>query len=344
MFGRYLEDHQQARTIMLPGAFVGTPTSYWYMATGIHLLHAGASDDPVVEALAFKSGMPAKQLVDQPTASESDVQRKMQTSENVDASDVDAALFARIMPFTLPGYVENAADVQSSLKAELVSTVTSNMANEKVKEWINDVEFPESTPDWISSEDEWSDYDEDKRTSIGDERTSVHDVAGDERTAMRQLAMSPSNLRPMTANYEASAPSKLEDKEHHAGKSIVNAMDDQVLAAMIEGEELLAQRIELMCEKSGERPVDVQAMYIHKLCLCPHVAPHDWSKCSYAHEGEIARRRDPATHSANPCSCYEKNQTCARADKCRFSHGVWERGLVYIHVDIHMLNSYTYTC
>lgn len=56
-------------------------------------------------------------------------------------------------------------------------------------------------------------------------------------------------------------------------------------------------------------------------------APHDWTQCIWAHDGEVARRRNPSTHSANPCVEYEKNGSCPRGQRCPYAHGVWERGL-----------------
>ncbi|KAJ1493603.1 hypothetical protein T484DRAFT_1610225 [Baffinella frigidus] len=68
-------------------------------------------------------------------------------------------------------------------------------------------------------------------------------------------------------------------------------------------------------------------MYAFKLRLCADPHPHDWTLCPYAHEGEVARRRNPAYHSANPCSEYERTGACRRGTRCPFAHGVWERGL-----------------
>ena len=31
-------------------------------------------------------------------------------------------------------------------------------------------------------------------------------------------------------------------------------------------------------------------MYEYKLSMCPNSAPHDWTYCRYAHDGEVARR------------------------------------------------------
>mmetsp|Transcript_47749 Transcript_47749/g.149670 ORF Transcript_47749/g.149670 Transcript_47749/m.149670 type:complete len:304 (+) Transcript_47749:292-1203(+) len=78
---------------------------------------------------------------------------------------------------------------------------------------------------------------------------------------------------------------------------------------------------------SKEKMEDVEVMYVFKLRMCPDPSPHDWTQCRYTHEGEIAKRRNPATHSANPCAEYEKNMRCSRGEKCLFAHGVWERGL-----------------
>lgn len=37
--------------------------------------------------------------------------------------------------------------------------------------------------------------------------------------------------------------------------------------------------------------------------LCPNNSVHDWSVCPWAHEGERARRRDPATHNYASIAC-----------------------------------------
>jgi len=50
----------------------------------------------------------------------------------------------------------------------------------------------------------------------------------------------------------------------------------------------------------GESLEDMEAMYAFKLRLCADPHPHDWTLCPYAHEGEVARRRNPAYHSVNP--------------------------------------------
>lgn len=68
-------------------------------------------------------------------------------------------------------------------------------------------------------------------------------------------------------------------------------------------------------------------MYEYKLKLCPNRDPHDWTHCIWAHDGEVARRRNPSVHSGNPCVEYEKMQACPRGDRCPYAHGVWERGL-----------------
>eukprot|EP00286_Rhodomonas_abbreviata_P006972 CAMPEP_0181329450 /NCGR_PEP_ID=MMETSP1101-20121128/23312_1 /TAXON_ID=46948 /ORGANISM="Rhodomonas abbreviata, Strain Caron Lab Isolate" /LENGTH=487 /DNA_ID=CAMNT_0023438519 /DNA_START=112 /DNA_END=1571 /DNA_ORIENTATION=+ len=85
--------------------------------------------------------------------------------------------------------------------------------------------------------------------------------------------------------------------------------------------------LELLSSAAGERPEDIEAMYAYKLQVCPNKLPHDWTQCHYAHDGEVARRRNPAVHSANPCAEYEKSAHCGRGDRCPFAHGVWERGL-----------------
>jgi hypothetical protein len=49
----------------------------------------------------------------------------------------------------------------------------------------------------------------------------------------------------------------------------------------------------------GESLEDLEAMYAFKLRLCSDLHPHDWTLCPYAHEGEVARRRNPAYHSVS---------------------------------------------
>mmetsp|Transcript_3595 Transcript_3595/g.5708 ORF Transcript_3595/g.5708 Transcript_3595/m.5708 type:complete len:652 (+) Transcript_3595:306-2261(+) len=83
----------------------------------------------------------------------------------------------------------------------------------------------------------------------------------------------------------------------------------------------------VLCAAAGERLEDVEAMCYFKLQMCPNKTPHDWTQCQYAHDGEVARRRNPSCHSANPCAEYEKSGNCHRGQRCPFAHGVWERGL-----------------
>ena len=289
MFQRYLENqHDQA--IMLPSSFVATPTSTWYQAAGIHLLNTSVSSYELVAKAADVFA---------------DVQSPHMGEEDGAAS-------------TESGQTQES--LQSGLSAELVSAVSydPNPTVDKVKEWMNEnsSDCSESMPEWASSDDECPEGDENERRK--------------QWTSMRAIQMSPSNLRPMTANYEACMPDKKttydSEEESTADKRASAELEEAALKTMM-SEQQLARTIDLMCKMSGERPVDVQAMYIYKLQMCSNDVPHDWIKCSFAHGGELARRRDPSTHSANPCSEYERNQTCARGEKCRFSHGVWERGL-----------------
>lgn len=301
---------------MLPSSFVATPTSAWYMAAGIHLLNAGVSDDVVAGALASTHAVP-----------------------NTEGADAATGIFANVKSMhikaedgtSLTESWQNEEARQLQLSAELVSAVatrswtkSNDPLGDKVKEWMNEngSDSPMLTPEWASSDDECTEEEEDER------RKDLYSAT------MRAMQMSPSNLRPMTANYEACEPIKkspedtTEDTNDDANADTIACAElEEAAAKSMIREEQLARTIEFMCKVSGERPVDVQAMYIYKLQLCSNDGPHDWMKCSFAHGGEIARRRDPSTHSANPCSEYERNQTCTRGDKCRFSHGVWERGL-----------------
>ena len=292
MFGRYL-DNPQAHAIMMPSSFVPTPSSNWYMAAGIHLLNAGVNDD--------KAG-----------GTEPDLTKE---------ESVANSLFAGVSTFDLDQVdspplhsVDNVGRHSSPLIAELVLAAAHDMPKDKVTEWMNDTDVldserdAESTPEWLSSDDDFS---------------GAEDESLQKDRSVRQCQMSPSNLRPMTADYEATGPAQKGDDKKAGAED--DSLDDS--AQLLLDEQLLAQRIMVMCKVSGERPIDVQAMYVHKLQLCSCTAPHDWIQCPFAHEGEVARRRDPAIHSANPCSEYERSQTCSRGDKCRFSHGVWERGL-----------------
>ncbi|CAA6656493.1 unnamed protein product [Spirodela intermedia] len=54
-------------------------------------------------------------------------------------------------------------------------------------------------------------------------------------------------------------------------------------------------------------------MYCFKIKRCSKTRSHDWTQCPYAHRGEKARRRDPAS-----------SHTMAKGQLCQFSHGVFE--------------------
>jgi hypothetical protein len=291
MFGRYL-DNPQAQAIMMPSSFVPTPSSNWYMAAGIHLLNAGVPEEKTAET--------APDLNKEDSVAE-------QLFTGVKIFDLEQQGSPPQNSVQITGY-------SGPLIAELVMSASHGLPKDKVTEWMNEVDAhdsakdAESTPEWLSSDDDFS---------------GAEDEAPSHGGSLRECQMSPSNLRPMIADYEATVLVKKKDGE---AAGVEDELRDADAQAIID-EQLLAQRIMVMCKVSGERPIDVQAMYVHKLQLCSLTAPHDWIQCPFAHEGEVARRRDPATHSANPCSEYERFQTCSRGDKCRFSHGVWERGL-----------------
>ncbi|CAL8466360.1 g5896 [Coccomyxa elongata] len=67
-------------------------------------------------------------------------------------------------------------------------------------------------------------------------------------------------------------------------------------------------------------------MYGLKVIQCSRRSCHEWSECPYAHEGEKASRRDPATFLYTGVLCPEvkKNKVCPRGDDCPFAHTVFE--------------------
>lgn len=68
-------------------------------------------------------------------------------------------------------------------------------------------------------------------------------------------------------------------------------------------------------------------MYSFKILQCPRRYVHDWSKCPYAHKGEVAARRDPRKflYWPEPCPDASKNPAkCPRGRNCAFSHSVFE--------------------
>lgn len=65
-------------------------------------------------------------------------------------------------------------------------------------------------------------------------------------------------------------------------------------------------------------------MYTFKVVLCTRRRRHAWSACPYAHPGETARRRDPRTHCAIPCSEMKQGMDCPRRDRCPYSHHDFE--------------------
>ena len=60
---------------------------------------------------------------------------------------------------------------------------------------------------------------------------------------------------------------------------------------------------------------------------CSKQFVHDWKECSFAHEGETARRRHPSLHTATPCPDFKSTKSCPRGDSCTMAHGPWEAGL-----------------
>jgi hypothetical protein len=249
MFQRYLEN-AQAQALMLPNTYVACPMSNWYMTAGIHLL---LGDDSQGEEAERSEATPGAQ-------------------ESEENDGFVAGVFAGIESFNLDDGCPAAHEVEhwsskSGLIAQLVSTETSDMPADKVKGWMNDNHDAEKNPEWLSSDDD--------AFSSDTERQTEH------RNSLRQCQMSPSNLRPMTANCETTAPDKIEQEKS-------DELD--IAAQCLVEQELQARKIELMCKISGEKTEDVQVMYIHKLQMCTNLVPHDWVKCPYAHEGEVARR------------------------------------------------------
>ncbi|BDA51283.1 probable zinc finger CCCH domain-containing protein 2 at N-terminal half [Coccomyxa sp. Obi] len=67
-------------------------------------------------------------------------------------------------------------------------------------------------------------------------------------------------------------------------------------------------------------------MYGLKVIPCSTRFCHEWSECPYAHEGEKAARRDPATflYTGVICPDMKKSKVCPRGDDCPFAHTVFE--------------------
>jgi hypothetical protein len=83
---------------------------------------------------------------------------------------------------------------------------------------------------WPSSEDDWSDTEAGERVGEG---------GGGMGGSWREMQMSPSNLRPMTGNFEATEP---ENKEQERKKRQLAGSHENSLDQVIKNEELLAQR------------------------------------------------------------------------------------------------------
>jgi hypothetical protein len=157
MFGRYL-NLDNDKCIVMPSAFTATPTSSWYMAAGIHLLTAGAAGgDPVVDVLA--------------SAKAAD-ERRAEGGESAAEEDAGAAedVFAGVTSFdfaqegALPAVT---GDAQSALIARLVSAAApDDELADRVADWVEDAGSGEMTPEWASSDDDWSDADEGARVSM----------------------------------------------------------------------------------------------------------------------------------------------------------------------------------
>ncbi|KAI8463308.1 MAG: hypothetical protein J3K34DRAFT_381029, partial [Monoraphidium minutum] len=68
-------------------------------------------------------------------------------------------------------------------------------------------------------------------------------------------------------------------------------------------------------------------MFSWKVVDCPfEELEHDWGACPFAHEGEKARRRSPATHPYQAACCPDvrRRGRCPRGDSCPFAHSVFE--------------------
>mmetsp|Transcript_12668 Transcript_12668/g.35039 ORF Transcript_12668/g.35039 Transcript_12668/m.35039 type:complete len:263 (+) Transcript_12668:269-1057(+) len=57
------------------------------------------------------------------------------------------------------------------------------------------------------------------------------------------------------------------------------------------------------------------AMYRFKVEKCSKQFVHDWKECPFAHEGETARRRNPFSHTSQPCPDFKNNKCCPRYDQ-----------------------------
>eukprot|EP00292_Cryptomonas_paramecium_P004775 CAMPEP_0113681152 /NCGR_PEP_ID=MMETSP0038_2-20120614/11797_1 /TAXON_ID=2898 /ORGANISM="Cryptomonas paramecium" /LENGTH=505 /DNA_ID=CAMNT_0000599775 /DNA_START=169 /DNA_END=1686 /DNA_ORIENTATION=+ /assembly_acc=CAM_ASM_000170 len=81
------------------------------------------------------------------------------------------------------------------------------------------------------------------------------------------------------------------------------------------------------------------AMYRFKVEKCSKQFVHDWKECPFAHEGETARRRNPFSHTSQPCPDFKNNKCCPRGNSCPMAHGPWEAGL---HPDAYRTNMCAY--
>ena len=75
---------------------------------------------------------------------------------------------------------------------------------------------------------------------------------------------------------------------------------------------------------------DAYLLYCYKILSCPLKSSHDWSRCSWAHPKEQARRRDPRRCFYLPVMCPHAKQgafCCPRGDHCGLSHHVYEAWL-----------------
>ncbi|BDA51506.1 probable zinc finger CCCH domain-containing protein 2 at N-terminal half [Coccomyxa sp. Obi] len=67
-------------------------------------------------------------------------------------------------------------------------------------------------------------------------------------------------------------------------------------------------------------------MYCLKVTPCRKSAPHEWSVCPFAHQGEKTVRRNLRTHyyTGVVCPDMKKDGHCLRENECPFAHSVYE--------------------
>ncbi|KIZ02848.1 Zinc finger CCCH domain-containing protein 2 [Monoraphidium neglectum] len=94
---------------------------------------------------------------------------------------------------------------------------------------------------------------------------------------------------------------------------------------MADAGDLTAASSGALAEKIKEWTPEMM-MHSFKVELCTDEAAHDWLECPYAHRGEKAARRDPATHNHVGVICPDirRSGRCPRGDSCPYAHSVFE--------------------